>query len=564
MSVREYRILTIFRLSAVTVILGGAIYYFKVFFEKFNPYFLYYLVGLFIAVYAISIALWFSLRSLRFPKAAAYLIVTLDAAVYTSLIFVSGGLWSPFSFLYVFAIIGALPALKLRGAFFAAFISTLFYAFLGFLQYSGVPSPLETVISSVEGERLPEITLVEAIFKPFFTGLIFFFVAAVAGFLAERISTLHIEVENVRRKLRQARIDTKLILEQMPSGVAVIDLHGRILFFNASGKRLLGLHRVPKHLNELQGFCPGFHRVISRIMDELGEKGQGALEDTLTINGDDRAFNVRWAKLEEGETKGIVLAFEDITESKRLQEELKEKEKLAEIGYVAGLITHEVKTAATILKTAAELIASGRLNRGSKEAVKKILKDGSHKLSKTISNLMGFIRKESLDFQEIDLDKFLRDLISTYKILGLCDVPIDYKFQGPEKVVVDPLKFESIIRNILENALDAVKKVENPKIEIGTVPSGGEITGVTQNVTVESGFWGIYVKDNGIGINEDVRDKIMKPFFTTKSKGLGMGLTLSQKFIEAHGGKFIVDSKEGLGSIFIVLLPLNPLNQEGM
>ena len=98
---------------------------------------------------------------------------------------------------------------------------------------------------------------------------------------------------------------------------------------------------------------------------------------------------------------------------------------------------------------------------------------------------------------------------------------------------------------------------------IGTAPSGGEIDGITGRVTVKAGFWAIYVKDNGIGISEGVRDKIMKPFFTTKSKGLGMGLTLSQKFVEAHSGEFIVDSKEDMGSIFIVLLPMNPSEQRG-
>jgi signal transduction histidine kinase len=290
------------------------------------------------------------------------------------------------------------------------------------------------------------------------------------------------------------------------------------------------------------------NRPIKRIIKTMtgAEKGNLSVrvkvktKDELGILGDQ--FNSMLTKLEK--------ANKDI--SKYHQEQLLRVGRLATVGEMAAGIAHEIKNPLAGLAGATQILEKEfPSNDPRKEITEEMLKL-INRLDKIIRDLLTYSRETKPELivsnvnEEVEKVLFFID-----KQAKSSQITITKHLDGSmPRILIDPERVQQVFLNIVLNALHAM-------------PRGGTLN-VTSNMEVIEDDAdmldpGIYVvisfKDSGEGIPEDILQKIFKPFFTTKTQGTGLGLSISQKIIEEHMGKLIVESKEGIGSIFKIYLP---------
>jgi PAS domain S-box-containing protein len=231
---------------------------------------------------------------------------------------------------------------------------------------------------------------------------------------------------------------------------------------------------------------------------------------------------------------------------KEAQQQLVKSERLAAIGELAAMIGHDLRNPLTGIAGAAYYLkakCSPKMDSKLKEMFRVIEKDVQYS-NKIINDLLEYSRDIKLDLNDCNPRLMVKDALSAVKIPKKVQVA-DHTRDKP-KMEVDTGKMKRVFVNIIKNAVDAM-------------PKGGKLTIESRE---SNGDLEIVFSDTGVGMSEETLRNIFKPLFTTKAKGMGFGLPVCKRFVEAHGGKIHVRSTVGKGSIFIVTLPIQPCPQE--
>jgi K+-sensing histidine kinase KdpD len=232
-------------------------------------------------------------------------------------------------------------------------------------------------------------------------------------------------------------------------------------------------------------------------------------------------------------------------ELKNMQEKLIEDEKFATIGKIASYITHEVKNPiVTIGGFSKQILETDDINKIKRNA-EIIYKEILH-LEKIIDNIINFSNFPQISYEEVDISKLVEKIIELFEDeINKKGIKI-YNFLYSCKIKCDPIQIEEVFFNIIQNAIE--NTFENGRIDISSEVSGE--------------FLKIKIKDTGRGIEGENLKKIMDPFFTTKKKGLGLGLTISKEIIERHNGKIEIESKINEGTTVNIYLPMGVKNEK--
>lgn len=220
--------------------------------------------------------------------------------------------------------------------------------------------------------------------------------------------------------------------------------------------------------------------------------------------------------------------------------ELVKAERLAAIGQMASIISHEIRNPLAVISNAARLIKT--LVRPTEQKVIKqfsIIEAEIRQANSIISEVLGYARTRELIFSTIDVNSYLRDLVATAPIPPAIKVQLQLEEPGVQ-IKVDAEEIKQALRNILANAVEAM-------------PTGGTVT-----VGARAGKRAVrlYIQDTGTGITEEVRKEMFSPFFTTKARGTGLGLAVVRKAVQRHGGKLRISSQLGKGTCFCVYLKI--------
>lgn len=265
---------------------------------------------------------------------------------------------------------------------------------------------------------------------------------------------------------------------------------------------------------------------------------------------------------EEPGKANILCEFVDITESKRLREELFQSQKLEAIGRLAGGVAHDLNNFMTSTLGFLEMVKmelppdSAALE--DVQGIERVVQ----KTSALTKQLLGFSRPKSYAPSTVDLRDVLNDGCKIFK--RLLPERISLSLEVPEEPVfasVDAGHIEQILLNLVVNAKDALEKNENPRISI-------QLDIQEDAASPRSQYALIQVKDNGVGIDARHITRIFDPFFTTKEadKGTGLGLSIVKSLTELNGGHITVDSTVGSGTTFSIWLPRlqNPASLNGV
>ncbi len=361
--------------------------------------------------------------------------------------------------------------------------------------------------------------------------------------------------------LRESELYFRSLIENAQDGIVVIDAGGDLLFTSSAIERILG--RPPEQFvgkNMFEFIHPedaaGVQAALRRIVD-TPELSQTALFRFRHANGSWRTQEGIGKLLAAEGSPRVVVNVRDVTESRALEEQLRQSQKMEAVGRLAGGVAHDFNNLLTVIQGHGELLMSSLKGTGEeRESVSEIVKAAQRAAALT-KQLLAFSRLQVLDSKVLDLgavvaatEKMLRRLISE-------DIEIVVTKPGlTGRVKADEGQLVQVLMNLAVNARDAMPGGGRLTIALADEKLDETLPG-TPDVVPPGRYVVISVTDTGEGIDEKTLGQIFEPFFTTKemNKGTGLGLSTVYGIVRQSGGYVGVESVPGKGSTFRVYLP---------
>jgi len=337
------------------------------------------------------------------------------------------------------------------------------------------------------------------------------------------------------------------IIESMDSGILVLNLDGKVVRWN---RAMEGLYRKKK--DEVLG---------SRLDEIFPEAFLEALRGSLVLGRneeianiyklhlpchDGRALRVNVSvapfKVGSGERCGTIVIVDDVTVRMGLEEQLQHSEKMASIGILAAGVAHEVNTPLTGISSYTQMLRQQIKNDDPRSALLEKIEKQTFRAAKIVNNLLNFSRSSKAEFENLDTNKVLLDVLSLLEHqLERGRIKVRKELNDLPLVRGNENRLQQVFFNLILNARDAM-------------PKGGWLTLATR---AEDDAVVVEVRDTGHGIKPEHVRRIYDPFFTTKGigRGTGLGLSISFGIVQEHGGAIFVESVPGQGTTFQVALP---------
>ncbi|NWF56118.1 MAG: Cache 3/Cache 2 fusion domain-containing protein [Syntrophaceae bacterium] len=365
----------------------------------------------------------------------------------------------------------------------------------------------------------------------------------------------------LEKELWKTKDQLENIVQSSVDAIVTTDPKGKITFVNRAFEEMVGRSREEIIGLPIYQFYQDGIAEARRIMSILREKGTLKNHETTALRVGGIVPILTSASLlreEKGQTIGTLGVFKDLTEKKKLEEELQRTQahliqvgKMRALGDLVAGVAHELNNplmaADTFLHVIREKLSPEDENQRRLELIQKC----HDRIAKIINHLRDFSRQSEFDFRPIDVTEPIENaLMITGQQMINHGIRIVKEFQPDlPKIRGDSNQLEQVFLNLISNARDAMEKADRKK----------ELT-IAASLIRHNG-WNdveVIVKDTGTGIPPENLDKVFEPFFSTKAvgRGTGLGLSICYGIIEAHGGKIEVESRVNEGTIFRVLLPV--------
>ena len=537
--VKRVRALIFVRVILVTLLLGS-LYVFRIGYDNLpHPeYFSYLIAALYVLTICYALVLKYArklydfekpdfsqLKLLRGLTVFAYIQIFADVVAEVMLLFITGGIGSMFSFMFLLSIISAAIVIDRRACYIIATLSSLCYGVLIDLQFYNVITTSTNVLFTEKYYFYNIFAHITA----------FYLIAFLSGYLSDKLHRATVRLEERDAVLSDLKAFSRDVIESMPSGILTTDLDNRIISFNSSAQEItkFGLNDViGKKPEEIFPFLVNFKEPFDRIEGDIQKDGK-----TFPIG-----MRLSTLKDSSGESIGLIGIFQDLTELKAMEAEVKRKEKWAFIGELSASIAHELRNPLASLKGSIEMLRAKNVPETQADRLMGIALSEMDRLNGIVTDFLLYARPQELNKEKYDLNRSLQEIAILLKSSEASNnhVTISASLDGEQVVRGDAKQLKQVFWNLGVNAVDAVS--DGGVIDIYTTGNSNAVE--------------VVFKDSGNGISRDDIDKIFYPFFTTKEKGTGLGLSIAQKIIEEHGGKIEVESEgEGSGSMFKILLP---------
>lgn len=505
-----------------------------------------------VAVVSVQTLLYIALLRVlrRHPQAQAYVHFAGDLLLITLLIYELSEAASNFSLLYVFVISVAAVLLR-RSA--AVLVAT--FAFLLYAAVEVAPSVLAPVLNSIRAlavwgaPLLPptegRLTSVPLTYDLGVHLLGFYGVAILTSFLARNVTQAEERLREQLRDLTFLQVLHRDVLQSISSGLVAIDLQGFVNSVNRAGEEVLGQAQ-----EELQGMHVTAAGLFSQEQWEEETRramngGKGRSELTFW-RGEERiyiGFSLTLLRDGEGQHRGYLWIFQDLTEWRKLEEQVRIKDRMAAIGEMAAGLAHEVGNPLAAISGSVQVLASTMRGTASQRKLLEITLKESQRLDRTVKGFLQMAHPRQHHMTELDIAALLAEDIALLRNSG--EVRPDHRIRAeldPPSVMIlaDPDQISQVFWNLARNALQAM-------------PEGGELV-VSGSLIKE--HYHMHFRDTGSGMTEEEKAKLFHPFKTFFDQGTGLGMAIVYRIVEEHDGTILVDSEPGRGSTIQVKLPL--------
>lgn len=493
------------------------------------------MVGLLTILYALLLP---TVKNLRL---FTYVQVTLDIALITAIVFITGGIESYLSTMYFLSVIGSSILISKRGGFYAASVSSIAYGTVIDIDFYGLLPDSYKLFWTSAAHSWPEVlTTVSTHILAFFT------VAYLTGYLAEKMARVERELEEKEIDYDKLESLNRHIVENITSGIMTLDDRQRITSFNKEAEHVTGYT-----LREV------YYRGVNEIFPELVHDWSEALQPVSRHekklkkkNGEEAFLGFTISPGQGGDMSNIVI-FQDLTQLKIMEEELRRNEKLRALGELSVGIAHEIRNPLASISGSIQVLKEDlKLSDDDQHLMDIVLKE-TERLNALITDFLLFARPAQEKKEVVDVSSVIEDTLALFKNSPDAKfVKIQTDLSGQMHVQGNPRQIGQVFWNLLVNAAHSM-------------PNGGSII-ISKRIVTHSqepqlpgaAFAEITIADTGKGIAQSDINRIFDPFFSTKSSGTGLGLAIVHRIIESHGGFIDVRSKPGKGTAFRVFLPL--------
>jgi two-component system sensor histidine kinase PilS (NtrC family) len=471
----------------------------------------------------------------------AYAQIGVDTFFVTALIYVTGSIASVFSFLYLVVIVYASILLYKKGSLIMATLCSIQYGVMIDLEYLGILQPFYAAGGpSIQGYDEPYV-----LYKIVMTMVACFLVAFLSSSLAQQTLRTEKELKARQKDLAQLEAINASIVHSMDSGLLTLNSAGLVSTFNRAAEAITGFARDEVLGQPLSNLFP-------REVEELASSGAQVRKKPYRYDIQFKkkdgtfgylGFSMSSLKEPDGRSVGKLLIFQDLTALKNMEEHVKRVEKLAAIGEMAAGIAHEIKNPLASVSGAIQLLKQRISGTPTVGKLMDIVLRETDRLNALANDFLLFARPSSERIEPVELSSAVGDTLELFRKNGVCQnrITVEQDLADDVWTEMDPKHARQILWNLLLNAA-----IEG----LGTI----SVSSRSREDTVE-----VTVKDNGCGMAPETVKKIFNPFYTTKAQGIGLGLSIVYRLLESYDGRLDVQSQEGKGSTFsLVLKKMSP------
>jgi len=352
----------------------------------------------------------------------------------------------------------------------------------------------------------------------------------------------------VKKTLNEMKIYTSKLLETMDNAVISVDNNGIIKTFNRKSEEIFGKKKeevLNKDCQEVLNLNIFGESIFKKCLLEKKNIAQEIILEEKGLKKKILDLNTSFLTDESGEITGIVAVIRDITEIKNLNEEMARHKRLVALGKLSAGIAHEIRNPLSSIRGLAQFVYNSfsKIDER-KEDLNTIIQEVD-RLNKLVVQVLDFAKLKKPNLTFFSLNDLIKKITELFK-LEIRNKQIKFNLElSPDisQIQADEDQVRQILMNVIINAIQAIPKKGEIKIKTEKALLRGE-------PAIK-----LIIEDSGIGIPEKDFNQIFDPFFSTKEKGSGLGLSIVYKLVEAHHGEIKVESKEEEGTKFIIFLP---------
>ena len=363
---------------------------------------------------------------------------------------------------------------------------------------------------------------------------------------------------------RRERHFNEQMMQGMVTAVAAVDSEGRIRSANAPFLEIFSDVEIGDELRASESMEIRARLVTAASATPVvttAYRGRWKLDELKTKKGVSRTFDLYVSPLEIDDEAGHIIALVDVTEAVEAESELRRKASLAAMGQATAQVAHEIRNPLGSIRLGVSML---REMTNTKEAISTIdlVDRGIDHLNKLVVDVTQFSRQKTLKLSEVDIHILLEESLELVaNNISEKQTPVE-RFYSDELLVgiFDEDQLRQVFVNLLANAIDA-SEASSP-IAITTRQVKRDVEDIFASArdgitpTIKKSFVQVIITDNGCGMDEETRDRIFEPFYSTKAEGTGLGLAIVKQIVENHEGTIEIKSEVNIGTSFTIELPL--------
>jgi two-component system sensor histidine kinase PilS (NtrC family) len=427
-----------------------------------------------------------------------------------------------------------------RNAVVLAGLATLFYAGMMWAVRDGWVPPGQGLVD------LPGMPVKHVLYSIFVTGVACVTVALIGSYLAETLENVGQRLEQATEQVADLQELNQVVVRSIHSGLVTADLSARILYVNEFGEGLLG-----RRLSELRG--RRLREVFGSVLLEpaalearAGHQGLERVEIAYAAPGAeavDLGVSVSPLATADPRNAGYLLVFQNLTDIKRLEREVRTKEKLAAVGEMAAQLAHEIRNPLGSISGSAQVLMAEPNISAEQGRLLAIITKESKRLSDTLNQFL-YQARPSVDTRgPVDVGRLISEAVTLLRNGPEVGPAHNVEFEmdhGSHVCLADPDQITQVFWNLARNALEAM-------------PGGGTLR---IRVAMEGDTLLLSCRDQGRGIGREEQRRVFEPFQSGTPMGTGLGLAIVYRIIREHNGDITLRSIPGQGTEVVVRLPL--------
>ena len=483
----------------------------------------------------------------------AYVQLVFDVLFVTALIYVTGGIESIFSFMYILTIINAAIMLYRRGGLLIASASSIGYGSLLDLQYFGIIHPYY-----IRASELMTYTIGYYFYTLLMNIAAFYLVAFLSSYLAEELRRSGVKLKAKQYDLDQLELLNRNIVQSINTGLITLNNQLEISYINPAVEQISGFG-----YRDLEGIHIGdiFPKIVPylSISDRRGDNDDMPQpQKGIDVDFDRRdgtrlhlGFSQSILKDPGDDEIGLILILQDLTEFRQMQEQVRRMDRLAVAGELAAGIAHEIKNPLASLSGSIQMLRDEVDFGPMQQRLMDITMREAERLNALVNEFLLFSRPERAVDRSVEVNEVIEDTLEMLKNSPELSRPIRIEKTLSKNlwVHIDSQRLQQVIWNLVLNAVQEMKN--SGRLSVATAIHTKRGSGDAQEKLAE-----ISISDTGPGILPENQGKVFDPFFTTKDQGTGLGLTIVHRIVENYDGKIFLDSDGRSGTTFTLHFPL--------